>query len=303
MEEESFRALMSLPHATSRATRPRSSSRWRPGPRGPTSPRRRSRRCRSAGAACPTTERREIESHVSHTYEFLQKIPWTGELRRIPEIAWAHHEKLDGSGYPRGLKAAGHPDPVPDDDDRRHLRRARGLGPALQDARSPEERARTSCSEEAQAGKIDARPAARVPRGEDLSSCRTSRACCSRGPSRVGHAPLVIAHRGDSAHRPENTLASFAGALELGAALVELDIQLTRGRPRGRDPRPQPRAHHHRPRRRAPADAGRGPRGVGGLPGPLRRAPTRASASRPSPRPSRSCAAGRGRSWRSRPSR
>lgn len=40
--------------------------------------------------------------------------------------------------------------------------------------------------------------------------------------------PLVIAHRGDSAHRPENTLASFASALELGAELVELDVQLTR---------------------------------------------------------------------------
>ena len=39
--------------------------------------------------------------------------------------------------------------------------------------------------------------------------------------------PLVIAHRGDSAHRPENTLAAFAGALEVGAALVELDVQLT----------------------------------------------------------------------------
>lgn len=39
--------------------------------------------------------------------------------------------------------------------------------------------------------------------------------------------PLVIAHRGDSAHRPENTLAAFAGALEVGATLVELDVQLT----------------------------------------------------------------------------
>ena len=47
----------------------------------------------------------EIKSHVSHTYEFLRQIPWTGELSRIPEIAWAHHEKLDGSGYPRGIKA------------------------------------------------------------------------------------------------------------------------------------------------------------------------------------------------------
>jgi glycerophosphoryl diester phosphodiesterase len=41
-------------------------------------------------------------------------------------------------------------------------------------------------------------------------------------------SPLVIAHRGDSANRPENTLAAFASALELGAELVELDIQLTR---------------------------------------------------------------------------
>jgi glycerophosphoryl diester phosphodiesterase len=39
--------------------------------------------------------------------------------------------------------------------------------------------------------------------------------------------PLIIAHRGDSAHRPENTLASFASALEVGATLVELDVQLT----------------------------------------------------------------------------
>jgi glycerophosphoryl diester phosphodiesterase len=39
--------------------------------------------------------------------------------------------------------------------------------------------------------------------------------------------PLVIAHRGDSAHRPENTLASFASALEVGVTLVELDVQLT----------------------------------------------------------------------------
>jgi glycerophosphoryl diester phosphodiesterase len=40
-------------------------------------------------------------------------------------------------------------------------------------------------------------------------------------------APLVIAHRGDSAHRPENTLAAFASALEVGVTLVELDVQLT----------------------------------------------------------------------------
>jgi len=39
---------------------------------------------------------------------------------------------------------------------------------------------------------------------------------------------LLIAHRGDSAHRPENTLASFRRALEVGADHVELDVQLTR---------------------------------------------------------------------------
>ncbi len=48
-------------------------------------------------------ERAEIESHVVHTANFLRLIPWTAELARIPEIAEAHHEKLDGTGYPRGL--------------------------------------------------------------------------------------------------------------------------------------------------------------------------------------------------------
>jgi len=48
-------------------------------------------------------ERLEIESHVSHTYEFLSKIPWTNELKKIPMIAHAHHEKLDGTGYPRRI--------------------------------------------------------------------------------------------------------------------------------------------------------------------------------------------------------
>jgi glycerophosphoryl diester phosphodiesterase len=46
-------------------------------------------------------------------------------------------------------------------------------------------------------------------------------------PAKPTSPPLVIAHRGDSAHRPENTLASFASALEVGATLIELDVQLT----------------------------------------------------------------------------
>ena len=50
-------------------------------------------------------ERLQIESHVIHTVNFLQQIPWTNELRNIPEIARGHHEKLNGSGYPYKLSA------------------------------------------------------------------------------------------------------------------------------------------------------------------------------------------------------
>jgi len=49
-------------------------------------------------------ERREIESHVTHTYRFLTQIPWTRALKRVPDIAYGHHEKLTGRGYPRSLK-------------------------------------------------------------------------------------------------------------------------------------------------------------------------------------------------------
>lgn len=48
-------------------------------------------------------EREEINSHVTHTFRFLRQIPWTGGLKDLPEIAYAHHERLNGRGYPRGL--------------------------------------------------------------------------------------------------------------------------------------------------------------------------------------------------------
>jgi HD-GYP domain-containing protein (c-di-GMP phosphodiesterase class II) len=51
-------------------------------------------------------ERTEIESHVTHTFNFLQKIPWTRDLSAVADIAFAHHEKLNGRGYPRKLSAA-----------------------------------------------------------------------------------------------------------------------------------------------------------------------------------------------------
>ena len=56
-------------------------------------------------------ERIEIESHVNHTREFLAVLPWPPELAAVPAIAAAHHEKIDGSGYPDGL--AGEQIPLP----------------------------------------------------------------------------------------------------------------------------------------------------------------------------------------------
>jgi HD-GYP domain-containing protein (c-di-GMP phosphodiesterase class II) len=52
-----------------------------------------------------TDERRQIESHVVHSFNFLSQIPWTTDFSGIPEIARAHHEKLNGTGYPYGLTA------------------------------------------------------------------------------------------------------------------------------------------------------------------------------------------------------
>ncbi len=49
-------------------------------------------------------ERKEIESHVSHTYEFLKQIAWTDNLSHVTTIAHCHHEKMDGTGYPRQIK-------------------------------------------------------------------------------------------------------------------------------------------------------------------------------------------------------
>ena len=49
-------------------------------------------------------EFQEVRGHVLQTLNIINKIPFTNDLERIPVIAAAHHEKLDGSGYPDGLK-------------------------------------------------------------------------------------------------------------------------------------------------------------------------------------------------------
>ena len=71
-----------------------------------------------------------------HTFRFLSQIPWTRALRGVPDIAYAHHEKLDGKGYPRAIPAETHPGAVEDDGHLRHLRRAHRLRPALQEGRA-----------------------------------------------------------------------------------------------------------------------------------------------------------------------
>ena len=48
-------------------------------------------------------ERVEIESHVKHTFEFLRQIPWGKRYADVPRIAAAHHEYMNGTGYPNHL--------------------------------------------------------------------------------------------------------------------------------------------------------------------------------------------------------
>ncbi|MCF6157667.1 MAG: GAF domain-containing protein [wastewater metagenome] len=49
-------------------------------------------------------EKLEMNKHAQYTEEILKEIYFTGEFRNIPEIAAAHHERPDGTGYPGNLK-------------------------------------------------------------------------------------------------------------------------------------------------------------------------------------------------------
>lgn len=49
-------------------------------------------------------ERQRINDHMRVTIDMLEGLPFPRKLRKVPEYAGGHHEKMDGSGFPRGLK-------------------------------------------------------------------------------------------------------------------------------------------------------------------------------------------------------
>jgi HD-GYP domain-containing protein (c-di-GMP phosphodiesterase class II) len=49
-------------------------------------------------------ERETINDHIVVTLKMLESLPFPKKMRRVPEYAGGHHEKMDGTGYPRGLK-------------------------------------------------------------------------------------------------------------------------------------------------------------------------------------------------------
>ncbi|WP_041420996.1 HD family phosphohydrolase [Sideroxydans lithotrophicus] len=48
-------------------------------------------------------EREIINHHINVTIKMLEALPWPNHLKRVPEYAGGHHERMDGKGYPKGL--------------------------------------------------------------------------------------------------------------------------------------------------------------------------------------------------------
>jgi HD-GYP domain-containing protein (c-di-GMP phosphodiesterase class II)/HAMP domain-containing protein len=61
--------------------------------------------CIRKGTLTPE-ERFKINDHIVQTIIMLEKLPFPRELKRVPDWAGNHHEKMDGTGYPRRLKGA-----------------------------------------------------------------------------------------------------------------------------------------------------------------------------------------------------
>jgi HD-GYP domain-containing protein (c-di-GMP phosphodiesterase class II) len=49
-------------------------------------------------------ERNIINYHIVATIKMLEQLPWPRHLQNVPEYAGGHHERMDGKGYPKGLK-------------------------------------------------------------------------------------------------------------------------------------------------------------------------------------------------------
>jgi len=49
-------------------------------------------------------ERQIINRHIDVTIQMLEAVPWPRHLKNVPEFAGGHHERMDGKGYPRGLR-------------------------------------------------------------------------------------------------------------------------------------------------------------------------------------------------------
>lgn len=48
-------------------------------------------------------QRYKINEHIVQTIVMLAALPFSRHLRNVPEIAGGHHEKMDGSSYPKRL--------------------------------------------------------------------------------------------------------------------------------------------------------------------------------------------------------
>ena len=97
---------------------------------------------------------RANQEHAQLSYDFLQRISWTPEFASVPELAYGHHEKLNGSGYPRGITGDANSAAHAHDDRRRYFRRADRLRPPLQKSHA-RRRALQILELEARNGRLD----------------------------------------------------------------------------------------------------------------------------------------------------